>query len=384
MACFAPGAGQAAWIAALRARVMQAGTPEELSALWQELEQLKFSSNAATCAVPAAYQMPTAYYDSSVHSCPWSGHVLTSTAFDAFPVEPTSVPAPPSLAMSKPYSMVGFQASRSTSSGSFALLSPLSTPRTNNNCGSCPTSPLQLPAQAECSTPTEWIGSPGASSIATCLSPARTTTAEKSTHSPTSPLSPQSPHAELFQSPTQFVVRNTFIEAMEERDPFIHERQVRSCPPTPTGLTDASDSLRVVRAAAELLAFHRAVASGPPAAAAEEGRPPLVSPVAAAAAEAEAPMVLRLSESLEELPSVGSALHSSGRCKPCAFVHSKGCASGQACQFCHLCDHGSSKRRKKAWREFLRSAYSQQQAQGQCQVAVGRHTILIPAAVVPR
>merc|ERR1712059_52769 len=41
-----------------------------------------------------------------------------------------------------------------------------------------------------------------------------------------------------------------------------------------------------------------------------------------------------------ELPSMGSALHSSGKCKPCAFLHTKGCVNGTDCQFCHLCQHG--------------------------------------------
>merc|ERR1712039_300138 len=38
-----------------------------------------------------------------------------------------------------------------------------------------------------------------------------------------------------------------------------------------------------------------------------------------------------------ELPSTGSAGHAAGHCKPCAFVHTKGCENGLACQFCHLC-----------------------------------------------
>lgn len=49
----------------------------------------------------------------------------------------------------------------------------------------------------------------------------------------------------------------------------------------------------------------------------------------------------------EELPSVGSAQHGEGRCKPCAFVHSKGCADGPLCQFCHMCDAGEKKRRQR-------------------------------------
>jgi len=48
-----------------------------------------------------------------------------------------------------------------------------------------------------------------------------------------------------------------------------------------------------------------------------------------------------------EVPNVGSANHHLRQCKPCAFVHVKGCQDGTACQFCHLCDNGEKKRRKK-------------------------------------
>jgi len=47
-----------------------------------------------------------------------------------------------------------------------------------------------------------------------------------------------------------------------------------------------------------------------------------------------------------ELPTVGSANHHIRRCKPCAFLH-KGCQSGVSCKFCHLCELGEKKRRKK-------------------------------------
>jgi hypothetical protein len=47
------------------------------------------------------------------------------------------------------------------------------------------------------------------------------------------------------------------------------------------------------------------------------------------------------------LPSVGSTGHAKGSCKPCAFLHSKGCSSGLSCSFCHLCDPGERKRRQR-------------------------------------
>lgn len=48
-----------------------------------------------------------------------------------------------------------------------------------------------------------------------------------------------------------------------------------------------------------------------------------------------------------ELPSKGSAMHAWGTCKPCAFVYKAGCENGVACEFCHLCEPGEKKRRKK-------------------------------------
>merc|ERR1719253_1114079 len=49
----------------------------------------------------------------------------------------------------------------------------------------------------------------------------------------------------------------------------------------------------------------------------------------------------------EELPSMGSQGHALGTCKPCAFLHTKGCENGLSCQFCHLCESGEKKRRRK-------------------------------------
>jgi len=51
-----------------------------------------------------------------------------------------------------------------------------------------------------------------------------------------------------------------------------------------------------------------------------------------------------------QLPCKGSALHRLGSCKPCAF-HCQGgpaaCKNGIECTFCHLCEPGEKKRRKK-------------------------------------
>eukprot|EP00928_Gymnodinium_smaydae_P041943 TRINITY_DN28322_c0_g1_i2.p1 TRINITY_DN28322_c0_g1~~TRINITY_DN28322_c0_g1_i2.p1 ORF type:complete len:364 (+),score=94.04 TRINITY_DN28322_c0_g1_i2:118-1209(+) len=67
-----------------------------------------------------------------------------------------------------------------------------------------------------------------------------------------------------------------------------------------------------------------------------------------------------------ERPSVGSAGHRFGTCKPCAFVHSKGCSSGVDCLFCHLCPPGEKQVRKKQRRmkynaNYLRAFYGGRQ-----------------------
>lgn len=70
--------------------------------------------------------------------------------------------------------------------------------------------------------------------------------------------------------------------------------------------------------------------------------------------------ILRLSEALSEpalgspeLPTVGSAAHYCGNCKPCAHVEMKQCKNGINCSFCHLCPPGELKRRQKAKRSSM-------------------------------
>lgn len=53
--------------------------------------------------------------------------------------------------------------------------------------------------------------------------------------------------------------------------------------------------------------------------------------------------------------SAGSHLHEAGRCKPCAFYHTKGCNSGTECEFCHLCPPHEKARRKRLRRQLCNS-----------------------------
>jgi hypothetical protein len=57
-----------------------------------------------------------------------------------------------------------------------------------------------------------------------------------------------------------------------------------------------------------------------------------------------------------EMPSRGSALHQFGACKPCAFVFAEGCMNDINCQFCHLCEPGEKKRRRKERRKVAAGA----------------------------
>lgn len=50
--------------------------------------------------------------------------------------------------------------------------------------------------------------------------------------------------------------------------------------------------------------------------------------------------------STEELPTPGSAGHSEGLCKPCAFL-TTGCYRGVECTFCHLCGPDERKKRRR-------------------------------------
>mmetsp|Transcript_53422 Transcript_53422/g.155768 ORF Transcript_53422/g.155768 Transcript_53422/m.155768 type:complete len:414 (-) Transcript_53422:76-1317(-) len=57
------------------------------------------------------------------------------------------------------------------------------------------------------------------------------------------------------------------------------------------------------------------------------------------------------------IPSMGSASHATGECKPCAwFWKPQGCSNGQNCGHCHLCPMGELKARKKLKRASLRGS----------------------------
>eukprot|EP00933_Yihiella_yeosuensis_P051429 TRINITY_DN49365_c0_g1_i1.p1 TRINITY_DN49365_c0_g1~~TRINITY_DN49365_c0_g1_i1.p1 ORF type:complete len:321 (-),score=79.33 TRINITY_DN49365_c0_g1_i1:274-1236(-) len=59
-------------------------------------------------------------------------------------------------------------------------------------------------------------------------------------------------------------------------------------------------------------------------------------------------------EAAQNTTSVGSRLHLAGKCKPCAFFHSRGCSNAQDCEFCHECPPQEALRRKRVRRQLLR------------------------------
>jgi len=63
----------------------------------------------------------------------------------------------------------------------------------------------------------------------------------------------------------------------------------------------------------------------------------------------------------EKLVSIGSVGHSIKDCKPCVFLHTRGCKSGRDCSFCHLCEAGEKKRRQKEKRSFFAAVRQQLQ-----------------------
>mmetsp|Transcript_3704 Transcript_3704/g.8937 ORF Transcript_3704/g.8937 Transcript_3704/m.8937 type:complete len:210 (-) Transcript_3704:599-1228(-) len=67
-------------------------------------------------------------------------------------------------------------------------------------------------------------------------------------------------------------------------------------------------------------------------------------------------------------PSVGSAGHWHGLCKPCDFFHRDRCTNGTACKYCHLCGSEESRRRRKQKRTLVKAAVRQQG--GHCSIAV--------------
>lgn len=184
-----------------------------------------------------------------------------------------------------------------------------------------------------------------------------------------------------YDYPTQLIVKNTFIDTPIVRplslDEFLPDRRIQSCPvdTQPSMQNEAetvgsSQLLRIMTEGAATLttaASHATMAASTAATAVRCWWHPTdssVVPEASAMASSvsrpivttdkAAPQVLSLAEAIAEpelgspeMPTIGSAGHWVGSCRPCAFFHKSGCQNGVQCTFCHLCDASEKKRRQK-------------------------------------
>eukprot|EP00929_Paragymnodinium_shiwhaense_P118418 TRINITY_DN90339_c0_g1_i1.p1 TRINITY_DN90339_c0_g1~~TRINITY_DN90339_c0_g1_i1.p1 ORF type:complete len:257 (+),score=16.79 TRINITY_DN90339_c0_g1_i1:113-883(+) len=76
----------------------------------------------------------------------------------------------------------------------------------------------------------------------------------------------------------------------------------------------------------------------------------------------EAPQIFLSHPSAKTAPSVGSAAHGTGICRPCGFFWKKaGCLTGSNCLYCHLCDPKEKRRRHKARKALLRAEVAAQE-----------------------
>jgi hypothetical protein len=59
----------------------------------------------------------------------------------------------------------------------------------------------------------------------------------------------------------------------------------------------------------------------------------------------------------EGVSSIGALGHSTNTCKPCAWNWKPdGCINGMTCNFCHLCERGEFRRRRKDRDALLRAS----------------------------
>lgn len=156
--------------------------------------------------------------------------------------------------------------------------------------------------------------------------------------------------------PVDLVVRNTFLEFVEESLDYVRPRLVRSAPSSPQSHSqvlgaDAFSITESVPAPASIDGPCRNQQLEGPALL--ELASLIVEPVFDEIAVQRAPILGSL-----EMPTVGSMGHATGDCKPCAFFWKVGCTNGTECVYCHLCDSGAKKRRQKE-KKLLMKAGSQ-------------------------
>jgi len=189
-----------------------------------------------------------------------------------------------------------------------------------------------------------------------------------------------------YEYPGSFVIRNTFIDTQLVRplslDDFFESRRIQSCPVASLDDEDLDEEEEEEEMPREPQPLRRAITTGPQsfmttvAAAtgfwAAPGYAAAAAPIENFNAPQPMPRVLMLSEALpepslgsNEMPTVGSAGHNIGTCKPCAFFHTRGCGNGLQCSFCHLCPPDEKRKRQKEKVGMLREMRQQQRRQVQ-------------------
>ena len=82
-------------------------------------------------------------------------------------------------------------------------------------------------------------------------------------------------------------------------------------------------------------------------------------------AREEAALGVEPLESRQPQESVGSALHLSGDCRPCAwFWRPQGCGNGAQCRHCHMCTEGELKRKRYVNKGLARALKLKQSGKG--------------------
>jgi len=173
--------------------------------------------------------------------------------------------------------------------------------------------------------------------------------------------------------PSELHVKNTFITCIDSRPPsledFNEEHLVRSCP--------ASCWASCM---SPLSGLRMGLSRGLSMDTADGDEQALLSAMAAVRFQCsrqpevvsdfcDVPVAPEIGS--QECPTAGSKGHGAGVCKPCAFVM-KGCSSGKDCPFCHLCETGEKKRRRKEKKQVARKEKEQVASEAELVFAANR------------
>jgi len=158
--------------------------------------------------------------------------------------------------------------------------------------------------------------------------------------------------------PAPLFVKNTFINFQTGRssslEGFFEERQVLSCPTscitdeTDLETTDSDINHDTLSFALRNIDMNRQPSEQGPEKVNVNAKPARIQISIENTLNAASPRTIQK----QKLVSIGSVGHGVD-CKPCVFLHTRGCKSGADCTFCHLCEAGEKKRRQKEKRSFF-------------------------------